>query len=376
MQHSFAATNPCHVYDLALALHELDGLGCYYSGYPRWRLKPPPGFPMKSRSWRTLITYALQRFPERLRPDDARMFRWQDAGFDRAVSVILEGNGYLHGLPGQCMETFRAAKRAGMTTVLNHAQGPMRQWRILVAPEYERVGRNLERELPLPPEFEQRLSEEWKLADFHCVASTVVRGQLIAEGVPLEKIWVVPYGANQQLFRKRETTPSGPFRIAFAGRQSLRKGIHYLLKALEAVDSTGWELHCFGMQFAETQGDFENYTGAAKVIQRGSLSQAGFADALKEMHVLVLPSAEEAFGLVIVQALETGVPCIVSDRVGSKDLVGDKETGSIFPFGNIHLLAEDLLHWSNNRITVKDQFPWSACAEKLIQCGDKRVSEK
>lgn len=175
MKHSFAATNPCHVYDMALTLHKEETLGCYYSGYPRWRLKPPPGFPMVSRSWRTLVTYGLQRVPESLRPDDAMTFRWQDRGFDRAVSRLLEGEGYIHGIPGQCLQIFKAAKRLGMQAVLNHASGPIKQWRALVAPEYERMGRSLDEELPLPQWYEERLQQEWNLADIHCVASTVVR---------------------------------------------------------------------------------------------------------------------------------------------------------------------------------------------------------
>jgi len=89
MKHSFAATNPCHVYDMALALWELDGLGTYYSGYPRWRLKPPPGFPIVVRPLRTLVTYGMQKLPEALRIHDNLMFRWQDEGFDRAAAAAL-----------------------------------------------------------------------------------------------------------------------------------------------------------------------------------------------------------------------------------------------------------------------------------------------
>jgi hypothetical protein len=148
MKHSFAATNPCHVYDLALALFEKEALGTYYSGYPNWRLKAPAGFPIRVRSGRTVLTYGLQRFPEWLRPDDDHMFRWQDSGFDKAVSCILEGSGFIHGLPGQCLEIFREASGRGFIPVLNHASGPLHQQRALIAPEYERAGIDFGREKP------------------------------------------------------------------------------------------------------------------------------------------------------------------------------------------------------------------------------------
>jgi glycosyltransferase involved in cell wall biosynthesis len=371
MRHSFAATNPCHLYDMALALHESGDLGCYYSGYPRWRLHPPRGFPFRSRSWRTLVTYAMQRWPEALRIDDARMFRWQDRGFDVAVAGILEGEGFIHGLPGQCRDIFARARSRGWVTVLNHASGPVRQWRALVAPEYERMGRSLDQAMPLPLDYAERLDEEWALADLHCVASTVVRDQLVNEGVSPERIWIVPYGADRRLFGKRSTPASGPFKVCFAGRQSLRKGIHYLLKALELTDTSGWELHCFGMRFAETEPDFEAYRGGAVVRQRGSLSQPEFARALREMDVLVLPSAEEAFGLVVVQALQTGVPCIVSDRVGAGDLVREGQTGDIVPFGDAAALSAALQDWSAKRRVVEDEFPWAASARQLVELGNQ-----
>jgi glycosyltransferase involved in cell wall biosynthesis len=366
MMHSFSATNPCHVYDMALALWEKKALGFYYSGYPRWRLKPPATFPMKTEAFRTLITYGMQRLPEALRIDDNGMFRWQDAGFDRAVSKRLTGEGFIHGIPGQCLETFRQAKKCGLKSVLNHASGPIGQQRAMIAPEYKRVGLDLEALAPLPRAYEERLLEERELAEVHCVASTVVRDQLIADGVAAERIWIVPYGADSVLFPKRTHIPSGTFKICFAGRQSLRKGIHYLLKALESVDSSGWELHCFGMEFKETAHDFREFKGGAQVIQRGSVSQRELAEAFREMDVLVLPSAEEAFGLVVVQALESGVPCIVSDRVGAKDLIREGQTGSIIPFADHVALAQSLVDWQGNRLTVEDRFPWSACADNLL----------
>lgn len=371
MNHSFAATNPCHVYDMALALWKVDKLGSYYSGYPQWRLKSPAGFPIRSRSLRTLITYGFQRMPEWARPDDSAMFRWQDEGFDRAVARILDGSGFIHGLPGQCLDIFRRARELGIVTILNHASGPFEQQRKLVAPEYERVGLSLEEELPVPESYRQRIKEEWSLAQVHCVASSVVREQLINEGVPADAIWVVPYGADERIFRKRDAAPDGPYKICFAGRQSLRKGIHYLLKALEESGADeSWELHCLGMELSESQADFTNYKGPGKVIQHGAVPQPELAAIFRDMHVLVLPSAEEAFGLVVVQALESGLPCIVSNRVGAKDLVRDGITGSVVPFGEVDSLANALEFWNQHRTNVEDTFPWSDCSDKLLLQAD------
>ena len=63
----------------------------------------------------------------------------------------------------------------------------------------------------------------------------------------------------------------------------------------------------------------------------GALYGEAKVKALHRFDVLVLPSAYEPWGLVVNEALEAGVPVIVSDRVGArKDLVeGERPTGLV-----------------------------------------------
>ncbi len=368
---SFAATNPCHVYDLALALRARGVGGMYYSGYPRWRLRPPPGFRMRTASFRTLVTYGLQRVPERLRPANSRLFQWQDTGFDRRVARMLEPCGFIHGLPGQCLRIFQQARKLGVCTVLNHASGPLRQQLALITPEYARAGLEPPLREDRSAALLRRIDLEMELADFHCVASTVVREQLLREGVAEERIWVVPYGADPERFPKSSAVPEGPFTVFFAGQLSLRKGIHYLLKALELVGRDDWEVRFYGPAMGETAGDFAAYRGGGVLRRMGAVPQAALGRAFAEASVLVLPSAEEAFGLVVVQALEAGVPCIVSDRVGAKDLIRHRENGSVVPFGDAAILAEELVWWAANPRRVPDRYGWEPCAAVLHRLSSR-----
>jgi hypothetical protein len=57
MRISIAATNPCHLYPLALELARADALGCYYSGYPAWKLDAPPAFPLRTSGRITASTH-------------------------------------------------------------------------------------------------------------------------------------------------------------------------------------------------------------------------------------------------------------------------------------------------------------------------------
>src|SRR5262245_42303141 len=129
MRISFSATNPCHMWPMARAMAAEGSLGTYYSGYPTWKLHGADGVAVRCFSWRTNVGYGLLKYaPGWARAGSRRLFLWQDAGFDRSVGRHLEGCDFIHAMPGQARQTFRAAKKLGVRTVLNHATGPMREW--------------------------------------------------------------------------------------------------------------------------------------------------------------------------------------------------------------------------------------------------------
>jgi glycosyltransferase involved in cell wall biosynthesis len=74
----------------------------------------------------------------------------------------------------------------------------------------------------------------------------------------------------------------------------------------------------------------------------GFLNQSQIPQAYAAADALVLPSdAGETWGLVVNEAMASGLAVIVSDEVGcGPDLVHEGQTGYLFPCGNIEQLAE------------------------------------
>jgi glycosyltransferase involved in cell wall biosynthesis len=351
---------------MARELASAEALGAYYSGYPAWKLGAGPEIPVRTHSLRTNIVYGLLKFvPEGFRPSARSLFVWQDRGFDRWVGAHLQSCDFLHAMPGQALATFRAARRLGLKAVLNHATGPVRDWVRIMEPEYARVGLRLTDHCPYDSEYFAREDEEYALADFHCAASTVVRDQLIARGIAADRVWVVPYGAEPSVFYHSADPPSG-FRIVFAGQVCLRKGIRTLLDALTLAGQADWRVDFYGARIDECTADIAAYQGAAPLHFHGAVSQSALADAMRSGSALVLPSLEEGFGLVVPQALNCGLPCIVSDRVGAKDLIRHRENGSILPALNPEALAAELRWWASNPRRTRETFDWTEPARRLI----------
>lgn len=364
------ATNPCHLYDLAKALHETGSLECFHSGYPRWRLRDSADLPVRAHPLRTLITYSWMRLPLALQPDAARLFRWQDDGFDAAVARGLRRGqaGWLHAMPGQAWRTFEKARGLGLRTVLNHASGPVSTQLKILEPEYRKAGLELERFHAFDEAYFERERREYALADYHCAASSVVKGQLCEAGVPEDRIFVVPYSADETLFRSDgRRANGGAFRILYAGQLTLRKGLRFLLEAFASVRGEfPAELHLFGPMKPDFAASMGERLSAPDVFWHGSVSQKVLADEMRRSDLLVLPSLEEAFGLVVPQALRCGIPCVVTDAVGAKDLIREERNGSVVQARDPEALAEALRWWRAHPDAFSCEPPsWRDAAARL-----------
>ncbi|MBV8968764.1 MAG: glycosyltransferase family 4 protein [Verrucomicrobia bacterium] len=248
---------------------------------------------------------------------------------------------------------------------MNHATGPSRNWVAIMQAEYQRVGLQLEKATVYDDSFFARESEEYQLTDFHCAASTVVAEQLRNIGIPSERTWVVPYGADPAVFFPGPG-PETKYRILFAGQISLRKNLRTLLRALRLLDRPDWELICCGAVSDEARPDLAEGAGRTPVNFRGPISQTQLSEQMRQASVLVLPSLEEGFGLVVAQALACGTPCIVSESVGAKDLIEVRQNGSTFAPQNVHALADELVFWADHGTRVSGDYSWKNPAGRLL----------
>lgn len=128
-----------------------------------------------------------------------------------------------------------------------------------------------------------------------------------------------------------------PFAIGFIGRLDPIKRIPDLLQAVTLLRNRV-RLEIFG-EGAERR-HIEDLIRELKLTDRVTLHGviADSNQALQKIDILVLPSAAEGFGLVLIEAMAAGVPVVATNVPGIRDVVRDGVTGLLVrPFAPAEL---------------------------------------
>jgi glycosyltransferase involved in cell wall biosynthesis len=273
------------------------------------------------------------------------MYRHFDARVARRLREINLDAVYAY--EGGALHTFREARRRDIVTLY---ELPSSYWYW----EYDLLSAEAERN----PEFAGLLPKlmdspghmEWKdeellLADFVMVPSQHVRHTL--EGVVAdEKIRVINYGAPPLRQQKKISYDSSqPLKVLFVGALTQRKGIGYLLDAIQKLGSNV-ELTLAGRRFnANARVD----EACERWRWFETLPHAAIMDLMQESDVLVLPSLAEGCALVVLEALACGLPVVVTPNTGSLEFVRDGCEGFIVPICNADAIADRLNTMNSDR---------------------------
>lgn len=85
----------------------------------------------------------------------------------------------------------------------------------------------------------------------------------------------------------------------------------------------------------------------------GEMSQNELSSYFAALDLLVCPSRDDPMPVVVTQAMQYGIPCIVSDQVGQSEYIIDGENGFIFPSEDVEILKEKIIYCIENRDNLK-----------------------
>jgi len=212
-----------------------------------------------------------------------------------------------------------------------------------------------------------------------------------------DPVTIVPHDVN------------GKFKILFVGRHIERKGICYLIEAAKYLPRDKFEIRIVGVGdlteqlkqqaallderqktkderdviLSESEGSSQG-NQPADIIFTGKLSPEDLANEYKTANVFVLPAIvdhkgdTEGLGVVLIEAMELGLPIVASNVGGIPDVVVDGKSGILVPEKDPVALAEafkrleadatliqKLLAGARKRI--EECFTWNGIIERQIE---------
>ncbi|WP_405343441.1 glycosyltransferase [Fibrobacter sp.] len=179
------------------------------------------------------------------------------------------------------------------------------------------------------------------------------------------------------------------FKILFVGRHIERKGICYLIEAAKYLPRDQFEIRIVGVGDLTEQLHVianevkQSNPDAAEIIFTGKLSPEALANEYKTANVFTLPAIvdskgdTEGLGVVLIEAMELGLPIVASNVGGIPDVVIDGVSGILVPEKDPQALAsaykrlaaepelvEHLLAGSQKHIA--ECFTWDGIIERQI----------
>jgi glycosyltransferase involved in cell wall biosynthesis len=287
-----------------------------------------------------------------------------------------------HGWNSHCLTCLPRARKRGAVTIVERASAHAAVQARLLDEEYERFGVRAPARL-------QRLVErsvaEYHAADYVRIPSAFVRHSFLEAGVPASKLIQGPFGVA--LDRFAPSPEPERFTALFVGHIGLRKGALDLLEAWrrfaghsQAADAP--RLILYGGLEKALRSHIAGYRGQCAFETPGFTR--GVRRAYADASVLVLPAIEDGFPLVVLEAMASGRPVIVSENTGSKDAVREGVDGFVVPIRSPDAIAEKLQwlldHPAERREMGRsareqaERLPWERYGAELLRAYENALA--
>ena len=242
---------------------------------------------------------------------------------------ILNGHDVLHVL-GPLSSTRRLTD-AGMPLIthFHHFEVIRKPIDLLFKPFHHRIERTAYRDSTLVVTPSESSSQELQLG--FDISPTKVR--------------VIPHGIDPVRFSSEpEADVSDSVQLLFVGEHEARKGIEFLLGAMDLLRNTRPETNLVAIGQGSTLRELKHLSNrlgiADRVEFRGYLPDPDgtrLPKAYSQADIFVLPSLQEGFGFVLLEAMASGLPVVATDISAIPEVMGD--AGILVPPRNARALA-------------------------------------
>jgi len=222
--------------------------------------------------------------------------------------------------------------------------------------------------------------------------SDVVRDGLACEFPDLARVVVLPNGVDTELFSPHESRAAGsgastaesatPLRVLSAGHLVTRKAHEFVIRAIAALTLDGVDVRYTIAGDGPLRPALEALAAdlglADRVTFSGAYRHEQLPGLLHDTDLFALPSWDEAFGVVYLEALACGVPVIAASDGGAATFVDEGIDGYLVSPRNVDALTATMRRFANLGTAEKGamstaarakalNFTWKRNAESLME---------
>jgi glycosyltransferase involved in cell wall biosynthesis len=314
-----------------------------------------------------------------------RACAWHDYIVARRVEELAGQIDIVHAWPLGALQTLKTAARLGIPTVLERCNAHTGFAMEVVQKEAERLG------VALPPDHEhaynaekvRKEEEEYRLADrLLCPCDFVVK-TFLDKGYAKEKLARHIYGVDDRVYHpsNEPREPKRGLTMLFVGVCAVRKGVHFALEAWlnspASKDGTFLIAGEFLPAYAEKLAPMLKHPSVRVLGHRNDVPEL-----MRKSDIMILPSIEEGFALVVTEAMASGCVPLASDAC--TELCKHMETGLMHRVGDVAALTQHITMLHEDRtllarlraagLKLIPEITWDAAGVKLLEAYRETIA--
>lgn len=168
----------------------------------------------------------------------------------------------------------------------------------------------------------------------HCVSQCFLFAACVSKTTAMQlgtlnKTQVVFHSIDVDAYKHKDRFDPDNIKFVFVGRFVSRKHIDYIIEWIKRKLNS--KLFFYFVGEGEMKEQIKSLCDECKnVYYLGYWDKKEIQNRICEFDYLVLPSEREPFGIVLLEALASGVPCITTKENGPGEIISDGETGFLF----------------------------------------------
>src|SRR5215469_31403 len=257
----------------------------------------------------------------------------------------------VHPFSGMAEEVIRAT-RGKTKHLLERASSHIRTQEELLRQESVRTGVELEKPTPWIAQREER---EYALTDYVVITSRFCLESCLRQGVPADKLLVLPLGVDTRMFlsseeivekRCQRILSGAPLTVLTTGSVSFRKGLYdfaTITRALEGKMRFRW----IGGVMPEAKSFITQMPSCVDFVPSQPVS--ALPQMYAEADLFLLPTIEDGYPLVLMQAKANSLPLLTTTNCSGPDIIHEGQNGWVLPIRSPETFISRLLWCDSHR---------------------------